>query len=344
MASDTAYPDRSSDAISWLDGWTLDGVVAVLSFLLMAGVAMDFRAHAHGISFEEEGFLTPEHTFFYSMFLGIAAVLFVATYRNRRAGATWASAVPDGYGWAVVGVLLFGVAGVGDFGWHSAFGFETGVEALTSPSHLGLATGAGLFLSSPLRAAWRRNERERLEGVAFVPVVLSAALMLTVFALFTTYVNPLINVFPTSAEWSSRNLGLASMLLFPVLLVGTGLTLVRRFDAPFGALAVTFLFPALASTVINDHFVLVVPAVVAGVTGDAISRRARPTDENPLALRGFGALVPATFAAAYFAVIEAVWGVAWTVHVWTGAVALAGLAGLLLTYAVLPDGTREVSA
>ena len=95
---------------------------------MVTGVALDFRAHAGGRSFEEEGFVTPEHAFFYSMFLGIAAVLFAATYRNCRACATRVSAVPDGYGWAAVGVLPFGVAGVADFGWHSGFGFEEGVE------------------------------------------------------------------------------------------------------------------------------------------------------------------------------------------------------------------------
>ena len=342
MASDTAYANRSSGATSLLDGWTLDGVVATLSLLMVTGVALDFRAHAGGLSFEEEGFLTPEHAFFYSMFLGIAAVLFAATYRNRRAGATWVSAVPDGYGWAAVGVLLFGVAGLADFGWHSAFGFEEGVEGLTSPSHLSLATGAVLFLSSPLRAAWRRETDP--DGVELLPAVVSMGLALSILALFSLYVNPLVQVYADSAGYAAMSLGLAGLLLFPAILVGASLALARRFDLPPGALTLAFLPSALASTVTHGHFEYALAAVVAGLVGDGLVRIARPTPGNPLAMRAFGALVPMAFAVSYFAVVESKAGIAWSVHVWTGAIVLAGMAGLLLTYAVVPDGTREVAA
>lgn len=338
MASDTSSVAGTGDGPLSPSGWTLDAAFAVLSLLMITGVALDFRAHANGISFAEEGFLTTEHVFFYSMFLGIAAVLFAATYRNRRDGARWASAVPSGYGWAVVGVLLFGLAGLADFGWHSTFGFEEGIEGLTSPSHLALATGAVLFLSSPLRAAWRRDEDPA--GVEFLPVVVSAALTLTVITLFGLYLNPLINVYATETDWAALNLGLAGLIVFPLLLLGTALALVRRFDLPVGSLATVFLLPALANTVIHGDFFLIAPAVVAGAVGDAACRVARPTADEPRALRAFGAFVPTAFAATYVGVVEVAWGVAWTVHVWTGAIVLAGMAGLLLTYVVRPDGTR----
>lgn len=345
MSGETETVGESGGAIegqlrTWLTGWRLDALVTLLSGLMIAGVALDFRSHAQGISFAEEGFFTPEHVFFYSMFLGIAAVIAAATYRNRLAGATWLEAVPAGYEWGVVGVLAFGFGGVADFGWHSTFGFEEGVEGLTSPSHLLLATGAVLFLASPLRATSRRDEDAT--GVALLPALLSASLVLTVFALFTTYANPLINVYATDAGETARHLGIPAFLVFPTLLVGTALALARRFDLPAGALSTVFAVPALASVTLHGNVEFVVPVLVAGIVADALVRRQPPTPANARALRTFGLLVPATFGVAYFGVVEATREIAWTVHVWTGAIVLAGFAGLLLTYVVLPDATGVV--
>ncbi|MFC6730335.1 hypothetical protein ACFQDG_16920, partial [Natronoarchaeum mannanilyticum] len=78
------------------------------------------------------------------------------------------------------------------------------------------------------------------------------------------------------------------------------------------------------------------------LVGDAVAAASRPSIENPRALRTFCALVPATFAATYFLVYELAEGVAWTVHVWTGAIVLAGASGLLLSYAVLPTATESM--
>lgn len=325
--------------LKWLAGPRLDVAVAALSLLMMTGVALDFRSHAQGISFAEEGFFTPSHVFFYSMFLGIAAVVGAATYRNRRAGASWVEAVPAGYGWGIVGVLMFGFGGGADFAWHSAFGFETGVEALTSPSHLLLAAGAALFLASPLRAAWRRDDDA--SAIALVPALLSAGLVLTVFALFTTYVNPLINVYAATGGESARTLGVPAFIVFPALLVGTALALARRFDLPVGALALVFGLPALASVTLHGNLAFLAPAVLAGFVGDALVQWRRPTPANPRAMRAFGALVPASFGITYVTVVAATVGIGWTVHVWTGAIVLAAFTGLLLTYVVVPEGASR---
>lgn len=320
-----------------LDGRRLDGAVATLSTLMISGIALDFRRHSEGISFAEEGFFTSEHVFFYSMFLGIAAVVGVATYLNRRTGATWIEAVPAGYEWGVVGVLLFGAGGVADFGWHSTFGFEVGIEALTSPSHLLLATGAVLFLASPLRATLRRDGATA--GVALVPALVSASLVLTILALFTAYVNPLINVFAADGGEVARFLGIPAFIVFPTLLVGTALALLGRFDLPTGALAAMFAVPAIASVPLSGVFELVVPVVAAGLVGDALVRWKEPTPANPRALRAFGLLVPLTFGVAYFGTVATTLGIAWTIHVWAGAIVLAGFSGLLLTYVVVPEAT-----
>jgi hypothetical protein len=275
------------------------------------------------------------------MFLGIAGVLFVATYRTRQTGADWVASVPDGYGWAVVGVLAFGLGGVADFGWHSLFGFERGVEGLISPSHLLLAAGATLFLGAPLRAAWLREGRPT--GLATVPVVLSAALTLTIVTTFGGVLNPLVRPYPAFA---SMTYPVAMLTAFPLVFVGSGIALTRRFRLPPGSLAVAFTVPGLGIATTEGHFSLAVPALVAGVVADLLAWYRPPTPANTRALRVFSAAVPVSLVAAYFAVVELRYGilrrrlhsgvVTWSPHVVGGTVVLAGAAGLLLSYLLVP--------
>ena len=320
----------------------LDIAVTALSALMVLGVALDARAHAVGnISFAEEGFFTPEHVFFYSAFLGIAATLGLATVGRRRAGANWVDAVPTGYGVGVLGVVLFGFGGFGDFLWHSTFGFEQGVEALTSPTHLLLATGGVLFLSSPLRSAWRRAEPPT--GLALLPALLSAGLAFAIVGLFSAIVNPLTNPTAFGGSFGSRELGVATFVVFPSLLVGAGLLLARRFDLSPGALTLVFLFPGaitFATTPVAGP--LVVSVLAAGLVADLL---VQTLPLSGLGIRLFGVAVPLSFGAAYFgvAVFALGWLITWTVHVWTGAVVLSALAGLLLTYVAVPDTAPEVS-
>jgi hypothetical protein len=311
--------------------------------LLLAGVVADFQRHAAGISFAEEGFFTTEHVFFYSMFLAVAGVLFLATYRERLAGATWIEAVPPGYEWAVIGVAMFGGGGIADFGWHSAVGFEQGIEALVSPSHLLLAAGATLFFAAPLRAAWLREGRPT--GLATVPVVLSAAITTTLLALFGGFLNPLIAPYP-AAETEAMRGTVSGLIAFPLLFVGIGLALVKRFRPPVPSLTVVFTAAALGSTAVRGYLPLVGVALVAGLIADLLVRVRPPVAGDTTALRAFCTLVPVGFATAYFVVVELVYGIAhttledgatlWSTHIVTGTVVLAGAAGLLLSYLLVP--------
>lgn len=335
MAGDTSSNTAIETGQPRIPGPSLDAGVAVLSLLMVAGIALDFRRHAQGISFAEEGFFTAEHVFFYAMFLGIAALIGVATVRERRARASWIEAVPTGYTWGILGVIVFGLGGAGDFLWHSAFGFEQGFEALVSPSHLALAVGAALFLASPLRATWYRDGEP--DGVALLPALLSLGLVLAIVALFGGFLNPILRPY---AAWQAsgpvQTLGVAGLVAFPLLFVGTGLATVRRFPLPAGALTLTFLVPGLASTATAPALWYAIPVVVAGLVADLLASRWPPRPGSIRAIRGFGAVVPLSFVGTYFLVLELGAAITWTVHVWVGTVVLAGIAGLLLTYAVFP--------
>lgn len=332
---------RSAVRGSLADGWQLDSVVTGLSILMVTGIALDARAHAAGISFAEEGFLTPEHVFFYSAFLGIAAVIGGATVLNRSTGADWIEAVPDGYGIGVLGVVIFGFGGLGDYLWHSSFGFEQGVEALTSPTHQLLAVGGILFLSSPLRAVWRR-EGSPSAGELF-SALLSAMLAFSLFGLFMSLLNPVAN--PAVFSAASSDLGVAGFMVFPAMLVAVGLLLSRRFDLLPGSLTLVFLGPALMGVAVSpDSYQLAGALVAAGLVADLLVQLAPPRPDRVLSLRLFGLAVPLAFGVTYIAIamVAFEWPIAWSVHIWTGAVTFGALGGLVMTYVSVPDTTHEV--
>jgi hypothetical protein len=323
------------------EGVRFDALFVALSVGLMVGLALDFNVHADGVGFEDEGFWTAPHVLVYGGGLGLAAVLGSTVLGNRRHVDGWRAAIPVGYGLGLVGLVLFGVAGGADFVWHTVISHEdTALEGMTSPPHLGLAVGGGLFLTSPLRAAWRR---EQARGWALLPALCALSFALSIAVIFTAYLNPLA---ATQVLWSpdvGRNMGLAGMVAFPAVLLAVSLALVRRFELPAGALTLVFLGPGVVSVGTNGNVELLLPVVAAGLVADCVVAVRRPVPANPRALRLFGAAVPVTFAASFFATVALWHGLlpVWTTHLWTGAVAVAGIAGVLLTYAVYPDCRRE---
>jgi hypothetical protein len=155
----------------------LDGWVAVLSSIFIAGVFLDGWAH-NNIAELIDTFFTPYHGALYGGFFLVAGLLTFTLVRNVVQGYTWGYALPQGYQLALTGVLIFLVAGVGDLLWHEIFGFEADVEALLSPTHLLLATGAALFVTAPLRAAWQRPSQGRESWRALWPALVALTILL----------------------------------------------------------------------------------------------------------------------------------------------------------------------
>ena len=350
-------PDASSGHAvgavgEWLEGFRLDAAFAVLILWMHVGVTYDFRQHAGGLDFAEEGFLTVPHAVFYAAFLAIAATLFAVVAGNRAKGDSWVEAVPTGYRFALLGVLLFGLGGPLDFLWHSAFGSEEGVEALTSPTHLLLVVGGALFVTAPLRAAWARGLPASLPRQ--LPALVGAALLLNVAAVFTGYGNPIL-VPHAAAEAVGGTVtdggsaagaggfgvtvahGAAGMVVFSALVAGLAITIARRFRLAPGAFTVVYGL-AGASVAYTGGTEVFVPAMVGlGLVADGLYALLRPTPTSAVRFRAFAAAVPATMAALYFATVHLAWGIAWTTHVWAGLVAAAALVGLLVSYVAVPS-------
>lgn len=62
----------------------------------------------------------------------------------------------------------------------------------------------------------------------------------------------------------------------------------------------------------------------------------RPSADRPDRLRVFAFLAPVLLTSSYFAALLATEGTRWSIHLWSGAIVLTGIAGLLLSYLLVP--------
>lgn len=318
-------------------GWRFDAAFTVLALWMVAGVTWDFAFHRSGFSFADEGFLTVPHAVFYSAFLAIVIVFGGTILRNRSRGASFLESIPFGYGYGVFGVALFAIGGPLDVLWHQAFGAESDIEALVSPTHLLLATGAVLFFSSPLRAAWIRGVDSTF--LRQLPMLFSAGFVTISIAAFTLYGNPLVD--PVATGELDPGHGVLSIIIFTVLIAGVVLSLVGRFELAPGALVFLLSFIAVPFSYHAPLHSFLPAMVVAGLVADGFNTAFQPTFDSPLRFRGVAVVLTLTLFGGYFLIHDFFWGIAWSTHIWAGAIFAAVLGSLLVSYLVNPySGTH----
>src|SRR5215831_9506656 len=152
-------------------GLRFDWLMLALGFWPLAGALTDANAHINDPKLET--FFTPWHALLYSGVLVVGVGIGYVAWRNHQRGYAWMRAVPPGYGLTLVGAGILGVAGIGDLIWHSLFGIERDIPALTSPTHMLIILGILLVVAGPLRAALARPVTE-VRGLAQLPMILSA--------------------------------------------------------------------------------------------------------------------------------------------------------------------------
>jgi hypothetical protein len=329
-------------------GLRFDWLMTVLAVWVVVGLFVDGWAHTHGMA--DTSFFTPYHALLYAGLLATLLVLTAVLAANRACGLAWGRALPVGYGLALVGALLFALGGGLDLVWHTLFGVEANVEALISPSHLVLALGGWLVVSGPFRAAWAREAPARSWG-ALLPMLLTLTGLLSLLTFFTQIAHPVPNPHfwggpaPISrgAAHALEEMGIVSLLLTSALITGQILLTMRRWALPFGALTLVLTVNAALMSLLYDDarpgmalLLATTSAAIAGLGADVLLRRLRPSVQRPSALRRFAFLTPAALAAANFAVVGLVGGLWWSVHLWSGAILLAGVVGLLLSYLLAP--------
>src|SRR6266511_4040773 len=161
-----------------------DLITAVLGTCMVGGLLTDAWAHTNIVN-QLESFFTPWHAMLYGGFAATAAWTFWLGFRRRHGVPRWwRNAWPAGYAVGALGAALFLVAGFGDMIWHQVLGIEATLDAALSPTHLVLATGATLLLTSPLRSWWANGAgRDRAAtGVWSLAIALPVALVLVGFS------------------------------------------------------------------------------------------------------------------------------------------------------------------
>lgn len=323
-----------------------DAMIVVLTYWFVIGFYVDGGAHQRGLV--DDSFFTPWHALLYSGAMAVGLALGFTQLRNMSKGHALLRALPFGYFPALVGIGIFAIGGVFDLVWHTVFGFEVSMEALLSPSHLLLATGAFLFISAPFRAAWGRQEAANWRTL--LPAILSMAAVLSQLTFFTQYANfasrpeVLINLPPGGGgdNFFFNLYGVMSLLIPAIIGISVTLLALRRWTLPPGALTLTWTLNTALMIWLRLPFVSgVLPALMVvplgGVLADFLLWRFKPSTERPIALRAFAFSVPFVTSLVYLLVLNTFGsGLWWQIHMWLGAPFLAGIAGLFLSFLAAP--------
>ncbi|HXH27106.1 MAG TPA: hypothetical protein VNG90_04360 [Candidatus Acidoferrum sp.] len=313
-------------------------VAALLGLLLVVGAYTDGWAHHHLAHLET--FFTPWHAVLYGSFalngLFYAGTAFLS-YRKSRIVSK--ALLPHGYFLSLIGVVIFTVGGVTDMIWHILFGIEANIDALYSPTHLVLAGGAFLIVTGPLRAAFYGVSQNNTL-LQKLPMVVSLAMTLSILTFMTQLSHPLVNVYGGSHLYTTdarafedeHARGIESIMLQSAIVVGLLFYVLKRVALPAGSFVVIFTLNTTLLAFLEDHYLFIPMAIVAGFAIDVLYHLLRPSVSRLGRMRWFGLLLPVIFYSFYFAVVLATQGTHWTIHMVTGCIVLAGISGFLLSY------------
>lgn len=321
-----------------------DLIAALLSLWMLAGLYLDGSAH-HNMPDTIESFFTPWHAILYSGFFANAGLLLITQWRKVSQGYKWTQALPQAYRASLLGAVIFLFSGGADFLWHEIFGFEVGLEALVSPSHLSLAVGGSLMIAGPLRATLSRRAAQKLTGWRdLLPAMLSLLGLLSILSFFTgdfaiiTYPNFMVQHPMAEATSFYYDIhALASVLIPSAILIGTILFALQHWILPLGSLTLLIIGNGLLMSWFHFKEVSLYPQVLiavllAGIAADILYSLLKPSPLRLRQLRFFAFSVPTILFGLFFAILTPTAGIWWSVHLWTGAVFLSGLVGLLLSF------------
>jgi hypothetical protein len=290
----------------------------------------------------------------YSGFTAAAVWTFWLAFRRRdRFPRWWRDGWPVGYRLGAIGVLIFFVAGLADMTWHVIFGVETDLDALMSPSHLLLAVGATLLLTSPVRSWWATDEG----GVRAATGLAALALGTVSVGIFLLYTSAFdfngaqlpSDGLPRSAGYTMAAHGVTTYIVTSAMVVVPMLMVLRR-RAVFGAATALVtpiaLFPAAVNEFDRTFLVGGLAGITAAIVADLITTsldRTRGLDA-PLRLPIAAATVAALVPTAHLLALQLDSGITWVIEVWSGTVVIsAALAALLGGLAARPaEVVREL--
>ncbi|HBA45509.1 hypothetical protein A2W67_01860 [Candidatus Nomurabacteria bacterium RIFCSPLOWO2_02_40_28] len=333
---------RVSPRFEWL--------FVLFTFMQTAGVFVDGWAHGHINQLDT--FFTPWHALFYGGFIFSSGLLFIELLKNHRNGYPWRRALPREYFFALGGVVIFGLGGMGDLIWHTLFGIEAGVDALLSPTHMALAFGGAVMASAPLHAIWYRDTN--VHRILKLPVIISFALFFMVFTFMMQFFHPFylplwmsnlpdVNILSELQQTFHRELGIANSIIYTGMFMGLLLSTIRSWKFPFGSFSIILGLNALAIVLmVGDFYQFITTGFVAGFLVDIIYYKLFHNILKPHVIRVFGFLVPAAIFSSYVVTVLITNGTWWSIHLVAGYIVIAGIAGVMMTYLVVPPGDQRI--
>jgi len=336
------------------DSLWFDRLAAGAAGWFVLGVYLDGWAHNHIPDLET--FFTLWHGILYSGFFALAGLLVITQYRNVAKGYAWARAVPKGYGIALVGIVLFFIAGVSDFLWHSLFGIEQTVDALFSPPHLILASGGALMIGGPLRAAWMRSGQ--LQGWRdLLPAVMTLLYILAMLMFMTQFANIMISPTVVTLDYTAPDnefvlilaavTGIVSVLVPAIITLSVVLLALKHWVLPFGSLAVIIGGSNLMMYLMRMDDIWrysplkywpvgLIPFVV-GLLADVLLRILKASPERWWAVSVFAFALPVVLYTAVLVILELIGGLRWEIHMGLGVPFMVGFLGLGLSILARPS-------
>src|SRR6266446_8035273 len=116
-----------------------DITFALVTLLAIVGLWLDVWSHVtYGA---DQSIFSEYHLLFYSATVMAGLLLAYTGVTNLVAGYRWSDALPVGYSLSLAGIIFFGIDGVIDLTTHAIWGFEVGLEALNSSTHILLFLG-----------------------------------------------------------------------------------------------------------------------------------------------------------------------------------------------------------
>ncbi|MBP1963631.1 hypothetical protein [Paenibacillus aceris] len=317
-------------------------VTMLMGKWLIVGLFIDGFAHNHGAV---ETFFTPWHAILYSGYLACAIWIYLITYQNkaRTRQATWAAAVPTGYGLGAAGVIIFFIGGLGDMLWHTIFGIEKNIEALLSPTHLILLTGALMILTSPYRAMSYTEKEASPSFRRLLPALTSVALTFAVMAFFLMYAWSFRQNLWMAREQDAVAKAVVDFLVTTMVLVLPVMLVLRRWKLPFGTVTYFFVFEAVLMAVLDGftHYGSIVILLISGIVGDVLFSWMKERDPGSWQFRGVFFLLPVLIWGLYFADLRMFHTLDWTPELWGGTMFICGLSSMGLSILTTPLRTGK---
>lgn len=327
--------------LSSRDAVVFDWVIVVLGLWMIGGAHLQAWAQHQFII---ETYFSFWRSIWYFGYIAISIALSGMFLFNLKRSKSLRNAIPVGYEFSLVGVVVFLIGASVDAWLHKVFDIGVILVESINPWHVLLAVGSVLIISGPLRATRRRTLHENQRWMSLMPALLSLALMLAEFSFFASQSHPLsrtilgldLRTSPDEIGVQSLVAGISTILVQSALLSGVILFSIQRLWLPVGGITLIITIAYGLTISIHENFMLMPFEILAGLGAEIFYWWLKPFLIPTIRFRWFAFGLPILFYMFYFLVLAITNGVMWPLHIWTGTILLSGVTGWLLSYAFVP--------